>query len=108
MSHSPFTQCVIETIRAIPEGRVCTYGLLAASCGNPGAARQVSRILHSCSEKEELPWHRVVNREGRISLTGPGRDLQIALLTAEGVAVSKGGSLDLGRFLWVPASGAFS
>ncbi|WP_300667906.1 MGMT family protein [Desulfoluna sp.] len=108
MSRSLFTCRVIELIRAIPLGRVCTYGLLAAAAGNPGGARQVSRILHSCSEKEGLPWHRVVNRNGRISLTGSAHDLQKGLLMAEGILFTKGGSLNLDRFLWVPSDGSFS
>jgi methylated-DNA-protein-cysteine methyltransferase-like protein len=108
MSQSPFTRRVVGIIRSIPEGRVCTYGLLAASAGNPRAARQVSRILHSCSEKEGLPWHRVVNRDGRISLTGPAHDVQKSRLMAEGVLFSPGGALDLDHVLWVPSSGSFS
>jgi len=108
MSQSPFTQSVVELIRGIPPGRVCTYGLLAASAGNPRAARQVSRILHSCSEKEDLPWHRVVNREGRISLTGSAHDVQKGLLLSEGVLFSPSGALDLDQFLWVPFDSSFT
>lgn len=108
MSHSLFTRRVITLIRAIPSGRVCTYGLLAASAGNPRGARQVSRILHSCSETEGLPWHRVVNRLGRISLTGSSRDIQAGLLAAEGVVFGPDGGLDLDRYLWVPPEISFS
>ena len=108
MSQSPFTRRVVDIIRFIPEGCVCTYGLLAASAGNPRAARQVSRILHSCSQKEGLPWHRVVNRDGRISLTGSAHDVQKSLLMAEGVVFSPDGTLDLNQFLWVPSDCSFS
>lgn len=108
MSQSPFTRRVVDIIRSIPEGRVCTYGLLAASAGNPRAARQVSRILHSCSQKEELPWHRVVNREGRISLTGPAHDVQKSRLMAEGVFFSPDGTFDMDQALWVPSDCSFS
>lgn len=108
MSQSPFTRRVVDIIRSIPEGRVCTYGLLAASAGNPRAARQVSRILYSCSQKEELPWHRVVNREGRISLTGPAHDVQKSRLMAEGVLFSPDGTLDMDQALWVPSDCSFS
>lgn len=102
MARTLFTEAVVEFIRCIPPGRVCTYGLLAASAGNPRAARQVARILHSCAEKEGLPWHRVVNRKGQLSLSGAARDVQKGLLEAEGVRVSWGGILDLDRYLWVP------
>lgn len=103
MPQSPFTRRVIALIHSIPHGRVCTYGLLAASAGNPRGARQVSRILHSCSQKEELPWYRVVNRMGRISLTGTSCDVQKGLLMAEGVVFGPDGGLDLDRYLWVPS-----
>ncbi len=68
--------------------------------GNGKAARQVSRILHSCSKKEGLPWHRVVNREGRISLKPyQGYELQKQLLEQEGVTFDKADRIDLKRFL---------
>ena len=84
--HTPFTQAVIEVLKNIPEGRVLTYGRAAALAGNTRAARQVSRLLHSLSRKYELPWHRVINAQGRISLKpGQGLEEQQALLEAEGV-----------------------
>ena len=103
MSRSPFTQRVVELIRAVPCGRVATYGQIAALAGNGRAARQVARILHACSEAEGLPWHRVVNREGRVSLPAEGGgDEQHRRLEAEGVAFDVRGRLDLTRFLWRP------
>ncbi|MBD3403985.1 DNA methyltransferase, partial [candidate division GN15 bacterium] len=70
-------------------------------CGNPRAARQVVRVLHSCSENEQLPWHRVINAKGRISLSpGRGYELQQALLSDEGVEFRLDGSIDLQRFGW--------
>ena len=95
----PFTNIVVEIIRRIPAGRVMSYGGVARNAGNPRAARQVSRILHSCSEKQQLPWHRVINSRGEISLTGPGYDLQRQLLEAEGV-VFAGGKVDLKVYEW--------
>jgi methylated-DNA-protein-cysteine methyltransferase-like protein len=56
------------------------------------------------SEKYDLPWHRVIRADGSIALDGPGRDLQIALLRAEGVAVSKAGRVDLGRYGVTPGA----
>jgi methylated-DNA-protein-cysteine methyltransferase-like protein len=101
---SPFTQKIIETIRAIPEGCVTTYGLVAALAGNRRGARQVVRVLHTSSRTENLPWHRVVNREGRISLGKlQGYDEQKRLLLAEGVRFDATDRIDLDRFGWPPA-----
>lgn len=98
---SAFTRKTIAAILAIPWGRVSTYGDIAAMAGNRRSARQVARVLHSCSRTEGLPWHRVINREGRISL-GPmqGRDLQKRLLEAEGVAFDRSGRIDLAKYGW--------
>jgi len=64
--------------------------------GNPRGARQVSRILHSLSGKEKLPWHRVVNRMGKISLPqGFGYEEQEFRLKREGVEFDKNGRIDL-------------
>jgi len=100
-----FTDRVVEIIGSIPAGRVLTYGSVAALAGNPRAARQVVRVLHACSRREGLPWHRVVNREGRIALKQfQGYEEQLALLEAEGVKFVDG-AIDLARFLWRPGRG---
>jgi methylated-DNA-protein-cysteine methyltransferase-like protein len=78
-----------------------TYGLVAAMAGNPRAARQVSRILHSSSRKHGLPWHRVINSRGTISLPrGNGYEEQKNLLINEGIFSSDDDSIDLNNFLW--------
>ena len=98
-----FTQQIIDVVRAIPQGKVLSYGRVAALSGNPKGARQVARILSVMSEKYGLPWHRVLNASGRISLPrGRGYELQQALLESEGVVLSKCGSIDLDRYLWIP------
>ena len=98
-----FTQRVIDVILAIPVGTVATYGQVAALAGNRRAARQVSRVLHSSSRKNGLPWHRVVNREGRISLPeGRGGHRQRTRLEAEGVRFDAAGRIDLPAFQWRP------
>ena len=66
--NSSFGGRVKEIIRSIPKGKVATYGRVATYAGNPRGARQVVRVLHSSTRKDKLPWHRVVNREGRIAL----------------------------------------
>lgn len=103
MTKSRFSISVIELIRSIPAGKVATYGGIARMAGSPRAARQVVRLLHSCSRKEKLPWHRVVNREGRISLKSfQGHDEQKQLLELEGVEFDHAGNIDLERFMWCP------
>ncbi len=100
---NPFTIKVKNLILQIPAGKVATYGQIAALAGNPRAARQVARILHACSRKDGLPWHRVVNQHGRISLRqGQGYEVQQALLEREGVVFSENSRIDLTRFLWRP------
>jgi len=103
MAVSPFTQKVIDCILAIPSGRVATYGGIAAMAGNRRAARQVVRVLHTNTHTHGLPWHRVVNREGRISLPEHrGYDRQKELLLQEGVEFDRRDRIDLDRFLWRP------
>ena len=103
MARSTFTSEIIELIRAIPPGKVATYGEIAKLAGSPRAARQVVRILHTYGEKERLPWHRVVNRQGRISLKPmQGYEKQRGLLEHEGVVFDANDTIDLARFQWKP------
>jgi methylated-DNA-protein-cysteine methyltransferase-like protein len=92
------TQRIIGALQAVPRGRVSCYRDIAQAAGLPNGARQVVRVLHSMSEKYHLPWHRIIRANGFIALEGSGRELQIALLRAEGVRVSKLGRVDLGRY----------
>lgn len=102
-STSRFTEAVKNLINSIPRGKVCTYGIIAAATGNPRAARQVAWILHSSSKKEGLPWHRVVNREGKISLKPyQGYELQKHLLEAEGIVFGLNERIAFDLFLWLP------
>jgi methylated-DNA-protein-cysteine methyltransferase related protein len=95
-----FTKRLIEAIRAIPRGKVATYRQIAIVAGSLNGARQVSWVLNSCSRSENLPWHRVVNSRGTISLDGEDGMEQRALLEAEGVRFDDDGRIDLGKFLW--------
>jgi methylated-DNA-protein-cysteine methyltransferase-like protein len=98
-----FHQRAIEVIKRIPRGKVATYGQIAAYAGSNRASRQVAYILHSSSRKENLPWHRVVNSKGGISLKpGSGYGLQKELLEKEGIVFKKDDCIDLKRFLWQP------
>ena len=101
MTRQRFTTHVIELIRSVPKGYVSTYGDIARMAGNPQAARQVARILHTCAKTEQLPWHRIINREGRISLKRfQGYEEQKVLLEDEGVAFDKTDKIDLDRYRW--------
>jgi len=102
---SVFAEDVIAVLKAVPRGRVATYGQVAWTAGHPGAARQVAWILHSSSKKRGLPWHRIIGAEGRISLKkGRGFEEQRKLLYKEGVRVGPNGCIDLKRHLWEPRS----
>lgn len=101
--YAPFTTRAIAVIRAIPAGKVASYGQVAALAGSPGGARQVVRILHSLSAREGLPWHRVVTSRGEIALAeGQGREVQRAALKAEGIRLDARGRIDLSRHQWSP------
>ena len=98
---SDFTQDVINIIKNIPEGKVFTYGRIAKLAGNPNGARQVSWLLHSSSKKYNLPWHRVINSQGRIALKAQdGQDYQKILLEKEGVEIDSTNKIDLKKYIW--------
>lgn len=95
----PFTKGVVEIIIDIPEGKVMTYGQIATLAGSPRGARQVVRVLHSLSEKYNLPWHRVINSKGEISIVDyESRNLQKVLLESEGVKFNDDGTINLNEF----------
>ncbi|WP_336219078.1 MGMT family protein [Citrobacter amalonaticus] len=96
-----FPQRVWQIVASIPEGTVTTYGDVALLAGSPRAARQVGGVLKRLPEGSTLPWHRVVNRHGTISLTGPDLQRQRQALLAEGVVVSGSGKIDLQRYRWI-------
>src|SRR4030043_1011354 len=100
-----FEERVKGVIRAIPRGKVATYAQVAALAGNHRAARQVVRVLHASSDKDGLPWHRVINSRGGISLgRGRGFEKQRRLLSKEGVHVSGSGRIALEDFQWGPGN----
>ena len=102
-SDKNFTSEVIKLIKCIPRGKVATYGQIACLAGFCSSVRRVVWILHSCSKKEGLPWHRVVNQKGTISLKpGSGYEKQKEMLQKEGIVFNKKDRIDLDRFLWEP------
>ncbi|KGD79067.1 MGMT family protein [Pantoea vagans] len=98
--HDSFQQRIWQIVAAIPYGHVATYGDVARLAGSPRAARQVGGVLSRLPEGTTLPWHRVVNRHGTISLQGDSLLRQRDALEAEGIEVSDEGQLDLETYRW--------
>ena len=89
----------------IPRGQLATYGQIADLIGAFGCARQVGWALRRLKLPSSVPWHRVVNAQGRISmsLSREGSDwIQRDLLLAEDIPVDEEGRLPLRQFLWHP------
>ena len=97
-----FFRRVYRKVREVPRGRVATYGQIASLLGSPRAARTVGWALQALDDGSGVPWHRVVDAQGRIRVgtRGGASVLQVRLLRREGVAVDAEGTVDLGRFLW--------
>ncbi|MBC7581804.1 MGMT family protein [Aeromicrobium sp.] len=96
-----FRQRVELLVSHIPQGRVMTYGQLAALCGSARAARIVGGIAHFGDPK--LPWHRVVNKQGGLASGYPGdRPGHRAVLEAEGYTVSDEYRVNVSELLWRP------
>jgi len=93
-------QLLYSQLAQIPPGRVVTYGQLARLAGLGNAARWVGRQLGQLPAGTALPWHRVINHAGRISLApGAARDEQIRRLHSEGIIVCNG-RVSLSGFQW--------
>lgn len=99
-----FFDAIYVLVRQIPRGRVASYGQIAALLGHPRAARTVGWALSSLSDRQEedVPWQRVINSEGRVSIRHlrHAADEQRALLEAEGVEFDLRGTIDWQRFGW--------
>lgn len=99
----PVWAAVYSLVRAIPPGRVMSYGQIAACLGFTVSARAVGWAMHVCPK--DVPWHRVVNAQGGCSTERRGDfppTLQRQLLEREGVVFGADGRLDMGRFRWQP------
>ncbi|XBS70841.1 MGMT family protein [Acerihabitans sp. KWT182] len=99
-STDSFRQRVFQIVAAIPAGCITTYGEVALLAGSPRAARQVGGILSRLPRGTKLPWHRVLNRHGGISLPGEGFQRQKSALEAEGIEIDDTGTADLSRYRW--------
>jgi methylated-DNA-protein-cysteine methyltransferase-like protein len=98
-----FVRAVYALVRAVPRGTVVTYGQVAAILGHPRAARAVGTALSHLPGPlgRIVPWQRVINANGRISIRGDVQrpDLQRQLLELEGI-VFRGGCVDLRTYRW--------
>jgi methylated-DNA-protein-cysteine methyltransferase related protein len=98
-----FSERVKMIIRGIPKGKVASYGQIAAYAGNPLGAKQVAYVLHASSKKDKLPWQRVINGKGKISLpVGAGYETQKRLLRREGVKFGPDDVIDFEIYQWNP------
>lgn len=96
---------IFAVVRRIPRGRVATYGQIASLAGMRNGARRVGYALFSLSSSTALPWQRVVNAHGGISLDALNGGLtQRLLLEREGVMFDAKGRIPLTRFQWRPRS----
>ncbi len=90
-------------VALIPEGKVASYGLIADLAGLPKRARFVSTALRKAPPEMQLPWYRVVNAQGKISLAkdSPLYEKQWDLLSEDNIEVVRG-RVNLSRYLWKP------
>ena len=97
-----YRERVFRLVRAIPKGRVMTYGQLAEILGEGYTARTVGFVMHGSNDK--TPWHRVINAQGGCSTRGLvlPHDKQQRMLEAEGVAFNPRGRCELQKYLWIP------
>src|SRR3990172_9361197 len=104
---SAFKDKVIQVTKMIPKGKVVSYGQVALMAGVPRGARQVGWILFSegPDQKDDLPWWRVINNAGRISIKNPrlAPEEQKQKLEAEGIPVTKNFDVDIEKYRWRPS-----
>ena len=102
-SSSSFYEDIYAMVRRVPRGKVTTYGHIAALCGKPRAARTVGWALYALPDDADVPWQRVINARGEISISKVGLppELQRALLEREGVEFDADGRVELRRWSWL-------
>ena len=100
-------QRIYAVVRRVPRGKVATYGQIAKIAGLEGQARQVGYAMAAIPTSSAVPWHRIVNAQGRVSMRSAGAGstiVQQQLLEREGVAFDAGRRVSLARFRWKPRS----
>jgi methylated-DNA-protein-cysteine methyltransferase-like protein len=97
---------IYAVVRLVPKGRVATYGQIARLTGIPGHARQVGYALHALPAYNDVPWYRIINAKGEISLKGEqaGESQQRRLLEQEGVVFDEKGRVSFRRFRWTDST----
>ena len=97
-----FFEQIYQVAQRIPRGKAATYGQIARLLGQPRAARTVGWALHSLPEEKDVPWQRVINSRGMVSLGTDrhGATVQGALLEGEGVVFDEQGRVDLEVYGW--------
>ena len=95
---------IYAVVRRIPQGKVASYGQVAALAGNPRWARVVGYALHVNPEPGVIPCHRVVMADGRVApgFAFGGPDVQRGLLEGEGVRFAPDGTVDMAAYQWKP------
>ena len=94
---------IYAVVRRVPRGRVATYGQVASLAGLGGHARQIGYALSALADDAKVPWHRVINARGEVSLRSGldgGADEQRRRLEAEGVRFNENGRVPLAKFRW--------
>ncbi len=99
-----FFQRVYRIVAQIPEGKVATYGQIAAMLGNPRGARTVGWAMQAAPSYLNLPCHRVVNKSGMLApgYAFGGSENQRVWLEAEGIGFLCDGRIDMKQHLWAP------
>jgi methylated-DNA-protein-cysteine methyltransferase-like protein len=94
---------IYDTVKRIPKGKVASYGTIAALSGNPRWARVVGYALHSNPEPITMPCHRVVTKDGRVSVAFAfgGENMQRLLLAEEGIEFLDDGRVDMKKYGWM-------
>lgn len=97
-----FKNRVYALVAQIPQGKVMTYGQIAGLAGAAWAAWEVGQIAHT--GPEDLPWQRVVNKQGGLAAGYPdgGRERHKTILEAEGYIVSEDFRVEVHKLLWQP------
>ncbi len=91
---------IYQVVRKVPRGKVASYGQIALIVGVGCDARMVGYAMAGTPEGSDVPWQRIVNREGKISLPGKGGEIQRMRLEAEGITFDARGRIDMKRFGW--------
>lgn len=99
-----FNELVYALVRHIPPGHVLNYGRIAELLEAPQGAREVGWAMSSLRGSSGVPWHRVVNAQGRVSIKGSplAAAEQRARLEAEGIEFDENDTLDMQKYLWNP------